>query len=388
MRIYLDHNATTPLCDEVAEAMARAQRELHGNPSSAHAEGGRARAELERARERVAALVGARPAEVVFTSGATEANNLALQGLARAGGARGGHLVASAIEHPSVEEPLRALADEGWSVTWVAVDRDGRVDPDAFAAALRADTRLATLIWAHNETGVVQPVEAVAERCRERGVPLHVDATQAVGKLPVRVDRVDVDLLSASAHKFNGPKGCGFLVVRGERALWPWLRGGGQERGRRGGTPNVPGAVGLGAAAERAGSGLEARAEALRELRERLWSGIEAKVPAVRRTGPPDRTLPNTLHVEFRGAPADVLLEALDGEGVAVSAGAACASGALHPSQSLVAMGRSPEEAASSLRLSLGLGNDAAQVDRVLALLPDLVERVRRARRDGGAGAR
>jgi cysteine desulfurase len=388
MRIYLDHNATTPLCDEVAEAMARAQREVHGNPSSAHAEGARARAELERARERVATLVGARPAEVVFTSGATEANNLALQGLARAGGACGGHLVASAIEHPSVEEPLRALAGEGWSVTWVAVDRDGRVDPDAFAAALRDDTRLATLIWAHNETGVIQPVEAVAERCRARGVPFHVDATQAVGKLPVRVDRVGVDLLSASAHKFNGPKGCGFLVVRGERALWPWLRGGGQERGRRGGTPNVPGAVGLGAAAERAGSGLEARAEVLRELRERLWSGIEAKVPGVRRTGPPDQTLPNTLHVEFRGTPADVLLEALDGEGVAVSAGAACASGALHPSQALVAMGRSPEEAASSLRLSLGLGNDAAQVDRVLALLPDLVERVRRARRDDGAGAR
>jgi cysteine desulfurase len=385
MRIYLDHNATTPLCDEVAEAMARAQRDVHGNPSSAHAEGARARAELERARERVAALVAVRPSEVVFTSGATEANNLALQGVARAGGARGGHLVASAIEHPSVEEPLHALAEEGWQVTRVPVGREGRIDPDAFVGALRADTRLATLIWAHNETGVIQPVEEIAARCRERGVPLHVDATQAIGKIPVRLDRVDVDLLSASAHKFNGPKGCGFLVVRGERALWPWLRGGGQERGRRGGTPNVPGLVGLGVAAERASSGIAERAEALGELRDRLWSGIEAKVPAVRRNGAAAHGLPNTLNVEFRGAPADVLLEALDGEGIAVSAGAACASGALHPSQALVAMGRSPEQAAASLRMSLGLGNDAAQIERVLALLPDLVERVRRSTRAEGA---
>jgi cysteine desulfurase len=322
---------------------------------------------------------------VAFTSGATEANNLALQGVARAGAPRGRHLVTTAVEHPSVDEPLAGLEAEGFRVTRVAVDGEGRVDPDAFAAALTPETTLASVIWANNETGVIQPIEDIAERCRARGVPLHVDATQAIGKIPVRLDRVPADLLSASAHKFNGPKGAGFLVVRGERVLEPWLRGGGQERGRRGGTPNVAGAVGLGVAAELAAGELAARAEAARMLRDRLWTGIEAKVPRVRRNGSAAHVLPNTLNVEFRDAAGDVLLEALDGEEVAVSAGAACASGALHPSAVLVAMGRTPREAAASLRFSVGHGNDAAQIDRVLVLLPDLVARVRAA---SGAGAR
>jgi cysteine desulfurase len=212
-----------------------------------------------------------------------------------------------------------------------------------------------------------------------------VDATQAVGKLPVRLDRVTADLLSASAHKLNGPKGVGFLVVRGERALAPWLRGGGQERGRRGGTSNAPGIVGLGVAAELAATDLEARAEAAAALRERLWEGIAAKVPGVRRNGARAAGLPNTLNVGFAGAPGDVLVEALDGEGIAASAGAACASGAMHASAALLAMGRTPDEARSAVRFSVGLGNDEAQIDRVLALLPDLVARVRAA---AGAGAR
>jgi cysteine desulfurase len=377
MRIYLDHNATTPLRDEVIAAVARVLREVAGNPSSAHGEGAAARAELEGARERVAALLGARRAEVVFTSGATEANNLAIHGVARA--ARGRHLVASVIEHPSVEEPLAALAAEGWRVTRVGVDAGGRVDAERVAAALEPETALVSLMWANNETGVIQPIERVAESCRERGIPLHVDATQAVGKLPVRLDRVPVDLLSASAHKCNGPKGAGFLVVRGALALAPWLRGGAQERGRRGGTQNVPGIVGLGVAAELAANELEERAERCAALRDRLWAGIEAKIPRVRRNGAPEHVLPNTLNVEFVGTAGDVLLEALDGEGVAVSAGAACASGALHPSPVLLTMGRTPEQARASLRLSVGHGNDGAQIDRVLALLPDLVARVRAA---------
>ncbi len=377
MRIYLDHNATTPVRDEVAEAMLRVLRDVSGNPSSAHAEGALARAEVERARERVAALVAARPSEVVFTGGATESNNLALFGIARAADAKGRHLVTSAAEHPSVEEPLAALEAEGFRVTRVPVDADGLVDPDAVAAALTPETALVSILWANNETGVVQPVARIAEVVRARGVPLHVDATQAIGKIAVRLDDVPADLLSASAHKFNGPKGSGFLVVRGERALTPWLRGGSQERGRRGGTHNVPGIAGLGVAAALAQRELGDRAERCASLRDQLWAGIEAKVPRVRRNGATAQMLPNTLCVEFRDSAGDVLLEALDGEGIAVSAGAACASGSVHPSRTLIAMGRSVAEARASLRFSVGHGTTSAQIARVLALLPDLVARVR-----------
>jgi len=380
MRIYLDHNATTPVRGEVADAVARALVETPGNPSSAHAEGAAARAALERARERVASLVGAAPAEVVFTSGATEANNLSLFGVARSG--RGRRLVTSAAEHPSVEEPLAALEAEGFAVTRVPVDRDGRIDPDAVAAALHPDTALVSILWANNETGVVQPIEAIAERTRARGVPLHVDATQAIGKIPVRLDRVPADLLSASAHKLNGPKGAGFLVVRRNGLLAPWLRGGSQERGRRGGTPNVAGAVGLGVACELAQRELAARAAAAAALRDRLWRGLAEALPDARRNGASDAVLPNTLSVEFPGVPGDVLLEALDLEGVAVSAGAACASGSVHPSRTLLAMGRTSDEARASLRFSVGHGNDGAQIDRVVALVPRLVARVREARRE------
>jgi cysteine desulfurase len=377
MRIYLDHNATTPLRDEVAAAMSRALRDVFGNPSSAHADGAVARAEVERARERVASLLGVAPAGIVFTAGATEANNLAIQGLARARRERGRHLVTSCVEHPSVDEPLEALRAEGWRVTRVPVDGDGRLDPDALAAALEPDTVLVSLIWANNETGVIQPIERVAEIAQARGVALHVDATQAIGKLPLRL-ATPVDLLSGSAHKFNGPKGVGFLALRGDVALEPWLRGGAQERGRRGGTHNVPGIVGLGVAAELASREVAERAERCAALRDRLWAGIEAKLPGVRRNGLPPELLPNTLNVEFAGAAGDVLLEALDLEGVSVSAGAACASGALHPSHTLLAMGRTPQQARCALRFSVGLGVDEAQIDRVLALLPELVERVRR----------
>jgi cysteine desulfurase len=379
MRIYLDHNATTPPRDEVVAAVSRALRERFATPSSAHAEGAAARAALEGAREQVAALVGARPAEIVFTSGATEANQLALHGVAGAADGARRRLVASAVEHPSVEEPLAALAAQGFEVVRVPVDGDGRLDLAALAEAVDARTALVSCIWAQNETGVLAPVEAVAALCRERGVPLHLDATQALGKVPVRLDRVPADLLSASAHKLNGPKGIGFLAVRGERPLAPWLRGGGQERGRRGGTPNVPGAVGLGVAAALAAAEQPARAEAAAALRDRLWDGIAAKVPGVRRNGAPEAALPNTLNAAFAGLAGDVLVEALDGEGIAASAGAACASGAVHASGALLAMGRSAAEARSAVRFSVGHGNDAAQVDRVLALLPDLVARVRAA---------
>jgi cysteine desulfurase len=377
--IYLDHNATTPVREEVAEAMAPALRGLFGNPSSVHAEGAAARAAVERARERVAALLGCAPPEVIFTAGASEANNTALGPLLRAwaGGRR--HVVSSNAEHPSVEEPLAALEREGWRVTRLPVSRDGLLDEDQLAAAVGPDTALVTLLWANNETGVVQPLARLAALARERGARVHADATQCLGKLPVDLAAVALDALSLSAHKLGGPKGVGALVVRGEVAFEPLLRGGPQERRRRAGTENVPGIVGLGAAAALAASELEARAQTYGRLRDRLWEGIAAKIPRVRRNGAAHASLCNTLNVEFEGVAGELLLQALDLEGIAVSAGAACASGRVEASHVLQAMGRSLAEARASLRFSVGHGVDDAQIEQVLARLPDLVARVREA---------
>jgi cysteine desulfurase len=377
MRIYLDHNATTPVRAEVVETMTRALRDGWGNPSSPHAEGAAARAEVERARERVASLLGAEPGDVLFTGGATEANNTALLGVLAARGGEPGHVVSTAIEHPSVEAALAHLEAEGWSVTRVGVDADGRVDAGEVLAALRPDTALVSVIWANNETGVIQPVEQIAEALGARGVAFHSDATQAVGKWPVDLGRVPCDLLSLSAHKLGGPKGTGCLVAREGLAFAPRLLGGPQERRRRGGTENVAGIAGLGVACALAEAELPARIDAYAGLRDRLWGGILKSVPRVRRNGSARHVLPNTVNVEFEATAGEALLQVLDLEGVAVSAGAACASGSIDPSPVLVAMGLSPERARGSLRWSVGHGNDAAQIDRVLGLLPGLVARVR-----------
>jgi cysteine desulfurase len=377
VRIYLDHNATTPPRAEVVEAMLRALREGWGNPSSVHAEGAAARACVERARGELAELLGARPGEVVFTAGATEANNAVLRGVARRG--RGRHLVTTSVEHPSVREPAAALAADGFELCTVPVDAEGLVDPDALEAALRPDTALVSVIWANNETGVVQPLEEIAERVKAKGLLLHVDATQALGKYPVDLRRVPVDYLACSAHKMNGPKGVGALVVREGAAFEPWLRGGAQERGRRGGTEDVAGIAGFGAACRLARGELAWRIERWGGLRDRLWDGIQAKVPRVRRNGSPGRVLCNTLNVEFEGADGEALLQALDLEGVAVSSGAACHSGSISPSAVLLALGRTPEQARASLRFSVGHDVNGPQIDRVLALLPDLVARARAA---------
>jgi cysteine desulfurase len=381
VRIYLDHNATTPLRGEVLAAMTRVLRDVPGNPSSVHAEGAAARAVVEEARRQVASLLRVSADDVLFTGGATEANNTALLGLLRARSGRR-HVVTSSIEHPSVEAALARLEADGVRVTRVPVGPGGRVEADAVAAALRPDTALVSVIWAHNETGVVQPIEAIAALARERGVRVHSDATQAVGKAPVDLSRVPVDLLSLSAHKLNGPKGAGALVVRGDFAFEPLLHGGPQERRRRGGTENVAGLAGLGLACALAEEELEPRMERYAALRDRLWEGLQAKVPRVRRVGgSQEHVLCNTLCVEFEDTAADVLLQALDLEGVAVSAGAACASGSIEPSPVLRAMGLSPERARGVLRWSVGHGTDEAQIERVLALLPDLVARVREAQK-------
>ncbi len=373
MRIYLDHNATTPLRPEVIEAMERALRDTFGNPSSVSFEGTRARALVEDARDQLAGLLSLAPACVRFTSGATEANNTLLFGRL----APGDHVVTTQIEHPSVAAPLEALAARGVRVDWIAPEASGCVPLEALVAAIRPETKLVCVIWAHNETGAIQPIEALAEACRARGVWLHVDATQAVGKLEIDGARVPFDSLASSAHKLGGPKGVGALVLRDPAAVPPFLLGGGQERGRRGGTENVVGIAGYGMACRVAARVGAAQAAALRGLRDRLWQGLEKTVGGVRWNGDPARTLPNTLNVEFAGLAGEVLLQALDLEGVSVSAGAACHSGSVEPSKSLLAMGRTPAQARGSLRFSLGHGNDAAQIERTLELLGKLVPRIR-----------
>jgi len=379
MRVYLDHNATTPLREEVLDSMTRVLRDVHGNPSSGHEEGRSARAAVDRARASVASLIGADADDVLFTAGATEANNTVLLGMACAHAGAVRHIVTSAAEHPSIEAPLERLEGEGWRVTRVGVDSEGLLDEEQFERAIESDTALVSILWANNETGVLQPIERIAALARAKGIPFHTDATQAIGKAPVDLREVPVDFLSLSAHKFNGPKGVGCLIVRGDTAFEPILHGGPQERGRRGGTENVAACVGLGTACELAERELPGRMRGSAELRDRLWEGIESKIPDVRRNGSTDRVLSNTLNVEFEGAAGELLLQALDVEGIAVSSGAACHSGSVEPSKALIAMGCSPESARGSIRFSVGYGNDAAQLDHLLRLLPDLVERARQA---------
>ena len=362
--VYLDYNATTPLDPAVTAAMAEYLGERFGNPSSSHRWGRPAREAVETARARVAALLNAEPAEIVFTSGGSEANNLALKGVAFRHCREGAHLVISAVEHPSVSAAARWLAGEGFAVTEVPVDRYGQVDPDAVAAALRADTLLVSVMLANNEVGTLQPVRRIADVAHARGVLVHCDAAQAVGKVPVDVEALGVDLLSVAGHKFYGPKGVGALYVRSGVQLTPLVHGSRQERGCRAGTENVPGVVGLGVAAELAARELDAELPRLRALRDRLQARLADGCPDAVFHGHPEQRLPNTCSVGFPGRDAGRLLAAL-GDRVALSAGAACrAAGQTPRSHVLDAMGVPPAVAAGTLRLSLGRFTTEADVDR------------------------
>ncbi len=377
MRTYLDHNATSPVRPEAREAMVEALDHYYGNPSSVHGAGADARAAVERSRAQVASLLGVAPDCVVFTSGATESNNTVLRTAVLRAGTRDGHLVTCATEHPSVLETAAELRDQGLRVTVLEVDGDGRVDPDRFAEAVEERTLLASIMWANNETGVIQSIPELARIARDRGVPFHTDAVQALGKVPLALAELSVDYASFSAHKLAGPKGVGALYVRDGARITPVFRGGGQERRRRAGTENVPGIVGFGAACAASEADLEARGARLGALRDRLWTFIQSKIPDVRLNGSPEHRLRHTLNVSFEGANGEALVEALDLEGIAVATGAACASGSTDPSHVLLAMGISPDSASASLRFSLGFDTDEEDVDRVVDLLPTVVERVR-----------
>ena len=375
--IYLDHNATTPLRREVLEAMLP---HLAGgaNPSSAHAGGSAARAAVEQARRTVAAALGARASEVVFTSGGTEANNMALFGAVPE--PSGAHLVVSPIEHASVLAPVRELERRGARVTWLAVDGDGRVQADDVAAALGEPTALVSVGWANNEIGTLQPIAAIGAVCRARGVPLHVDAVQALGKVPVDVGAVD--LCAFSAHKLGGPLGIGALVVRGEIALRPLCFGGEQERGRRPGTESVAGVIGFATAL----ATQPALSVEVARLRDRLWDGVAA-LDGVRRHSPVTDCLPNTLSVGFAGVRGESLVAALDLEGVAVSVGSACAAGSGEPSHVLRAIGCDDGEARGGVRFSLGAATTVVDVDAAVAAVCRVVERMRSVARSGGRAA-
>jgi cysteine desulfurase len=378
MRLYLDHNATTPLAEPVLAAMTEALRDGFGNASSVHYFGQRAKAALDAARAEVAALIGAEPAEVVFTSGGTEADNLALRGiadLAEPAGRR--HLVVSAIEHEAVLQTSRALHKRGWDVSYVRCGTSGVIEVADVAAAIRDDTALVCVMHANNETGTIQPIAEIAAAARSRGVPVHTDAVQAVGKIPVAVRQLGVDLLALTAHKMQGPKGAGALFVRRGTKLAPLLTGGRQERNRRGGTENVPAIVGFGVAARLARERMASEGVRLAGLRDRLEGQVLAQVPGAAVNGARDHRVPNTTNVSFDGVEAEALLIALDLEGIAVSTGAACSSGTLEPSHVLRAMGLPAARVESAIRVSLGARTTDADIDRLLAVLPPIVARLR-----------
>ena len=343
MRVYFDYNATTPLAPEVVESVVRATRDLFGNASSVHHYGQQAKAALDEARSAVAALIGADPSEVVFTSGGTEADNMAIRGVAEALEPTGRrHLVASAIEHEAVLNTLKALARRGWRTTLVPVDQSGIVSPGRVREALTDDTALVSVMHANNEIGTIQPVAEIAAAAHGRGALVHTDAVQSAGKLPVDVRSLGVDLLALSAHKLNGPKGAGALWIRRGTRLLPLLTGGKHERNRRAGTENVPAIVGLGTAARLAATKMPAEAIRLAALRDRLEAGILQAVPGTAVNGSAGHRVPNTSNVSFNRVEAESLLIALDLEGIAVSTGSACSSGTLEPSHVLRAMGFPP----------------------------------------------
>jgi len=378
-RVYLDHNATTAVAPEVLEAMLPYLSGEYGNAASIHTFGQKARAAVETAREQVAALIGARAQEIVFTSGGTEADNHAIFGVvtSTAPSTSRPHVITSSSEHEAVLNTCQALEKQGVDVTYLAVDREGRVDPEELRRSVRKETLLISIMHANNELGTVQPLEAIGRIAAEADVYFHTDAVQSAGKLPVDVNVLGLDLLALSGHKFYAPKGIGALYIRGGTRLRQLLYGGHHQRGFRPGTENVPGIVGLGKAAEIARQSLLQDAARISALRDRLEQGLVARVPRSRVNAARAPRTPNTANITFPGIEGEALVIALDLKGLACSTGAACSSGAVEPSHVLTAIGLPPEEARASLRFSLGRHTTAADIDFALHIVPATVEQLR-----------
>ena len=373
-RVYLDNNATSPLLPEVFEAMRPYFFDKFGNASSIHQQGQQARAAVEHAREHVADLVNCRPAEIVFTSGGTEGDNLALFGML----APGDHVVTSSVEHHAVLNACKRLEDTGSEVTYLPVDARGLVDPDDLRRAIRPNTKLISIIFANNETGVLQDVNAIGAIAAEADVYFHTDAVQAAGKVPIDVKEIRCDLLTMTAHKMHGPQGAGALFVRKGTVLQPLFYGGRHERSRRAGTENLPGVVGLGKAAEMARLAFsDGSVSRIATLRDRLETAILGALDQVLLNGDSAHRAPNTTNIVFECLEGEAMVIALDLKGLSVSTGAACSSGAIEPSHVLTAMGLSPDRARASIRFSLGKQNTAEDIDFALRLVPEVVARLR-----------
>jgi len=376
--IYLDYNATTPVDEEVLEAMGPLFRGGFGNPSSAHRYGRVPKKHLEEGREQVAALIGCRPREVVFTSGGTESDNAAIKGAAFALREKGKHIITTAVEHHAVLHTCRYLEERfGFAVTCLPVDGDGLVSPEAVRDAITEETVLVSVMTANNETGSLNPVAEIGRTTRERGILFHTDAVQAVGKIPIDVEEMGVDLLSLSAHKIYGPKGMGALFLREGAEVDPVMHGGGHEGGRRAGTENIPGIAGLGKAAEIARREMEEEGPRLRALRDEFWERVQKEVPDVRLNGHPEKRLPNTVNISFPRIEGESAMMMLDTKGIALSTGSACSSEDLEPSHVLKAMGIDTVDARGALRFSFGRGTTGEEIDTLMEHLPGIVERLR-----------
>lgn len=376
-KVYLDHNATTPVREEVLEAMLPFYQGVFGNPSSVHGFGREARKYVEEAREKVAAAVRAEPEEIIFTGGGTEADNLAIQGAAYAHRPKGDHIITSAIEHHAVLHSCAYLAKLGFDITCLPVDRGGLVDPEEVKKAIKKQTILVSIMTANNETGVIQPVEEIGKLARERGVLFHTDAIQALGKIPLDANELSADLLSLSGHKVYGPKGVGALYLRRGTRIQPLAQGGHHEQGKRAGTENVAGIVGFGKACELVLADLPEEAVRLTILRNRLCGGIGEKIKHVKLNGDSSRRLPNTLNMSFEFVEGEAIVLGLDMKGVAVATGSACTSGSLEPSHVLKAMGVPPALAQGSIRFSLGRNNTLEEIEYTVSALAEVIKRLR-----------
>jgi cysteine desulfurase len=376
-RVYLDHNATTPVHPEVLDSMLPYYKDKFGNASSIHGFGREVKVALEESREKVAELINSSPNEIYFTSGGTESDNLAIKGTAFADRKKGRHIITSKIEHHAILESCKFLEKEGFEVTHLPVDKPGFVNPDDLKKTLRKDTILVSIMYANNEVGTIEPIEELAKITNEKGVYFHTDAVQAMGKIPVDVQKLNVDMLSISGHKIYGPKGVGAIYIRKGTRLIPWSHGGSHERSRRAGTENIPGIVGLAKAVEIAHREIEEQSRHLGNLTETFYRKLTQAIPDVFLNGHLEKRIPNTLSLSFKAVEGESIILSLDLKGVAVSTGSACASGSLEPSHVLSAMGIAPEIAQSAIRFSFGRDNTMEDVDYVVEILPEIVSRLR-----------